>query len=136
MTEHSQTENIPIIFYDGNCGFCHQSVQFILKRDRSKIFHFAPLQGKTAEACLPRHLREDTDSLILLNEEGHFIESTGALKILCSLGNIYALAGVFLWVPSSIRDFFYKWIARNRYRWFPRVSCLVPSTDETNRFLL
>jgi predicted DCC family thiol-disulfide oxidoreductase YuxK len=130
------SQKIPLVFYDGHCGFCHQTVQFILLKDKANIFHFAPLQGVTAENCLPRNLREDTDSLILLDKAGnHHIESTGVLKILGSLGSIYSLMGLFLWVPRPIRDYVYRWVAKNRFRWFSKTSCLVPTTAEMSRFL-
>jgi predicted DCC family thiol-disulfide oxidoreductase YuxK len=132
----STSQKTPLVFYDGHCGFCHQTVQFILLNDKAKIFYFAPLQGVTAESCLPRNLREDTDSLILLDKAGnHHIESTGVLKILGSLGNIYSLMRLFLWVPRPIRDFVYRWVAKNRFRWFSKTSCLVPTTTEMSRFL-
>jgi predicted DCC family thiol-disulfide oxidoreductase YuxK len=136
MKEHCELKNAPLIFYDGHCSFCHQSVQFILRRDSSAIFHFAPLQGSTAKTHLPRHLREDTDTLILLDKAGNYhTESTSVLKILVSLGNVYFLAGFFLWVPRPVRDFVYRWIAKNRYRWFPKTSCLIPTSAERSRFL-
>lgn len=136
MTVHDNQEKIPLVFYDGTCGFCHQTVQFIFRRDQSKIFHFAPLQGVTAENCLPKHLLENTDSLVLLDKAGNYhVESTGVLKILGSLENIYSLLGLFLWIPRPIRDYVYRWVAKNRFRWFPKTSCLVPTTTEMNRFL-
>jgi predicted DCC family thiol-disulfide oxidoreductase YuxK len=136
MEGNCEFKNVPLIFYDGHCSFCHQSVQFVLRRDSSAIFHFAPLQGLTAKTYLPLHLRENTDSLILLDKAGnHYTESTGALKILMLLGNMYSLAGLFLWVPRPIRDYVYRWIAKNRYRWFPKTSCLIPTSVEKNRFL-
>ena len=37
-----------ILFYDGYCGFCNRMVLFVLERDKSLHFKFAPLKGKTA----------------------------------------------------------------------------------------
>jgi predicted DCC family thiol-disulfide oxidoreductase YuxK len=39
-------------------------------------------------------------------------------------------------VPRPIRDWVYRLIARNRYRWFGRrESCAVPSAEQRGRFL-
>ncbi len=37
----------PTVLYDGECGLCHRSVKFLLKRDRHQLW-YAPLQGETA----------------------------------------------------------------------------------------
>ena len=43
-----------VLFYDGVCGLCDRSVQFLLARDRERVLHYAPLQGPTAAAVLGR----------------------------------------------------------------------------------
>jgi len=43
-----------ILFYDGHCGLCHRSVQFVVRHDRDgTAFRFAPLQGPTFGAMIP-----------------------------------------------------------------------------------
>ena len=39
----------PIVLYDGTCGLCHRSVQWLSRRDRGQLW-YAPLQGETAAA--------------------------------------------------------------------------------------
>ena len=43
-----------VVLYDGVCGLCDRSVQFLLARDRERVLHYAPLQGPTAAAVLGR----------------------------------------------------------------------------------
>jgi predicted DCC family thiol-disulfide oxidoreductase YuxK len=44
---------------------------------------------------------------------------------------------VFLLVPRPLRDLVYRWIARNRYRWFgKKETCRLPNAEERARFLL
>ena len=39
-------------------------------------------------------------------------------------------------IPRFVRDPLYRWLARNRYRWFGRTDqCLVPAPDQAARFL-
>ena len=47
------------------------------------------------------------------------------------------LAYGFIIIPPFIRDFFYKIIANNRYRWFgQKETCRIPTPEEIARFLL
>ncbi|MFN7143631.1 MAG: thiol-disulfide oxidoreductase DCC family protein, partial [Myxococcota bacterium] len=58
----------PIVLYDGLCGFCDASVQWLLKRDKDAKFRFAALQGETAAQILARHpeLPKGLDSIVLV----------------------------------------------------------------------
>ena len=60
------------IFFDGVCNFCDRSVQWLVAHDPAGRFHFAPLQGATAEslrAHLPGFPR-DTDSIVYVDTSG------------------------------------------------------------------
>ena len=35
----------PVLLYDGDCGFCAESVQLVLRHERRRRVRFAPLQG-------------------------------------------------------------------------------------------
>ncbi len=41
-----------IILFDGVCNLCNGSVNFILKHERSALFHFASIQSETGKALL------------------------------------------------------------------------------------
>src|SRR5688500_17962912 len=73
---------LPIVFYDGDCGMCTQSVDLILRADRRNVFWFAPLQGETARELLPP-LPDDPGqwSMVLVDEAGVHRESDAALRI-------------------------------------------------------
>jgi predicted DCC family thiol-disulfide oxidoreductase YuxK len=39
-------------------------------------------------------------------------------------------------IPKFIREPMYKWIAKNRYKWFgKREECMIPTPDVKARFL-
>lgn len=128
-----------IILYDGVCTLCDGAVRFILPRDSRGLFRFASLQSDFAKARLARHSISDLqalDSLLLLEGDRLSANSTGILRIALHLGFPWNLAGVFLGVPRPIRDAVYRWIARNRYRWFGKQeSCLLPRPEWRHRFL-
>ena len=56
-----------LLFYDGHCGLCHRSVQFLLRHDPGgRAFRFAPLQGCTFEATIPPAQRAQLpDSMVI-----------------------------------------------------------------------
>ncbi|MBK7537805.1 MAG: DUF393 domain-containing protein [Myxococcales bacterium] len=54
-------EALPVILYDGQCGLCHRSVRWLVRRDRGRLF-YAPLQGPTAARLRLRH-REIPETL-------------------------------------------------------------------------
>ena len=42
----------------------------------------------------------------------------------------------FIIVPPFLRDGAYRWVARNRYKWFgQRESCMLPTPELRGRFI-
>lgn len=128
----------PIVFFDGVCGMCNQLVDAVLRADRKAIFRFAPVQGETARAMLPRQPNDPQAwSMFYLDEEGRLHDqSEAALQVCRRLGGIYGLLGLGLAVPRFLRDPIYRLIARNRYALFgKRATCRIPTREERDRFL-
>lgn len=68
----------------------------------------------------------ETDSVILIKNNVAFVESDAAIEIGKMLPIPWKWASVFRIIPKKIRDMIYRWIARNRYRWFgKRKTCRV-----------
>jgi predicted DCC family thiol-disulfide oxidoreductase YuxK len=125
-----------ILFFDGYCTLCNASVDFVLRHDKACVLKVASLQGQAAREHLPETLRESLDSLVLFHNGRIYTESTAALKVAGLLGFPWTLATVFLLVPPFIRNAVYRWVARNRYRWFgKRDTCRLPTAAERARFL-
>ncbi|MFN8634914.1 MAG: thiol-disulfide oxidoreductase DCC family protein [Chloroflexota bacterium] len=128
----------PIVFFDGVCGLCNGSVDWLMARDRRAVLRFAPLQGETAQRTLgPLDDDPETWSMVLVDETGRYRRSDAAIKIVEYLGGPWAIAGrVIGIVPRGLRDAGYRWIARNRYRWFGQhETCRIPTPEERSRFL-
>jgi predicted DCC family thiol-disulfide oxidoreductase YuxK len=127
----------PVLLYDGVCGFCNKTVQFILKHDRNGTILFSPLQGEYAKSVLQNHPEaRNVDSLILSEPDRVSTRSTGALRVASYLGGIFKLALIGYIVPRFIRDAFYDWFARHRYSWFGKYdTCQIPSKEQRARFL-
>jgi len=132
-------EGKKIVLFDGVCNFCNSSVRFIIKRDKKDIFRFASLQSDLGQQ-LTKERGIDTsniDSIILIDPgQAYFIKSTAALEISKELTGLYPVLSVFLFLPESLRDFVYDFVAKHRYQWFGKLeACPMPSADEQSKFL-
>jgi len=128
----------PIILFDGVCNLCNASVQFIIKRDSKKNFMFSSLQSDAGQAILLQNNLEnlDFDTIILLEDGIVYDKSTAILKIIRRLSGFYKFGYIFIVVPKFIRDFVYKIIAKNRYKWFGKLdTCMIPTEELKLRFL-
>ena len=141
MTPPGSRRRRPIVvFYDGDCGFCHAAVKFLLKRDRAGVFAYAPLHGETFNNGLPEPMRNDLpDSLVILRPNGTvYTLSTGVLYAATRLGGLYTIAGhAGLLIPAWIRDAAYRLVARVRRKLFaaPSASCPIVPRELRGRFL-
>jgi predicted DCC family thiol-disulfide oxidoreductase YuxK len=135
------SEDLPekLILYDGVCNLCDASIRFILPRDSKGVLRFASLQSELGRKVMMQNsipITEVPESLIFVENGQPYFYSSGALRIAGSLDFPWSLAGLFLNIPRPIRDFFYRLIARNRYRWFGRKEgCLLPQPQWKSRFL-
>ncbi len=132
-------QNPPVIYFDGVCNLCSRSVQFILHRDRRKIFRFASLQGEAGKKMLlANHMSPDQYNSFILQEDGRlYTKSTGALRVLKLLGGGWSCLYVFILVPAFLRDLIYRFISANRYAWFGKKEvCWLPKPEWNDRFLV
>ena len=132
-------EEQQIVLFDGVCNLCSGGVQFILKRDRKDLFRFASLQSELGKQLLAERQIDPktTDSMVLIQPgKAFYLRSEAALIIGKQLPGLWKLLAVFQWIPSSIRDIVYDFMARNRYRWFgKKESCMIPTPELKAKFL-
>lgn len=111
------TRERPVLVYDGDCGICTRSVEFVERRLRTDVeivaFQFADLAslGLTREAC--------EDAVQWVTPSGRI--SHGHIAV----GDLLKASG-WPWVPigwlvqtpptSWIAGAAYRWVARNRHR--------------------
>ena len=126
-----------IVIFDGLCHFCDRSVQFMLAHDRRGVLRFAPSQTDVATRLLTRcDLPPAPGTIVFIDEEGCWMQSTATLRIARTLGVPWSLFGALLWLPARLRDPVYAFVARNRLRWFGRRdACRIPTPEERARFL-
>jgi len=137
-TPKVNTNEHPVLLFDGVCNLCSSSVQFVIERDPGGKFRFASLQSEEAKSLLNRHqaYSEDLDSVVLVKNDKVYTRSSAALQVLKTMGGAWSLLYGLIIVPKPIRDFIYDWVARNRYKWFGnKDACWLPTPDLRSRFL-
>lgn len=127
----------PILFYDGSCGFCQRSVQFVLQHEQSEVMHFTPLQSDLATQIKKKYPElQKIDSIVLLKGKELLVESDAAIALASYLRAPYHLLKYTQFVPKVFRDSVYRVIAKNRHRLLRNnESCLVPTAQQRKRFL-
>jgi predicted DCC family thiol-disulfide oxidoreductase YuxK len=133
-----KTEQSPILFFDGVCNLCNGFIQFIVKWERSPRLRFCSLQSEKGQEMLrSQGLPMENLSTVVLWENGKvYTHSDVPLRVAGYLKLPLRPLRYLGWVPKSIRDGIYNWVARNRYRWFGRKDqCMVPTPELRDRFL-
>ena len=129
---------MPILLFDGHCNLCNAWVQFIVKRDTAGTIRFASLQSGAGRRLLEEHKIDENyiESLVFFEEERFSVSSTAVLRTLSYLDDWQKHLIFLTVVPRSLRDLVYRFIARNRYKWFGRrEQCMIPTTELSKRFL-
>ncbi len=126
----------PILFFDGVCGLCNASVDFVMRHDVRQSFLFATLQGETASRRLGTRPDQTFDTVIVVQGERRFERSDAALYIASQLSWPYKALSWLRIVPRPLRDAIYAWVSSHRYRWFgQKETCRMPTPAERARFL-
>jgi predicted DCC family thiol-disulfide oxidoreductase YuxK len=130
-----------ILLFDGICNLCTGAVQFIITHDPEARIRFASLQSAAGQTLLAQHglvqrLDGSDDTVIYIEDGRVYTHSSAALHVARRLGGALGLAYGLIVVPRFIRDFAYRVIARNRYRWFGKKQvCWLPTPALQARFL-
>ncbi|WP_054956505.1 thiol-disulfide oxidoreductase DCC family protein [Paenibacillus dakarensis] len=136
--DSEQPEKHVIVLIDGVCHMCQGLTKFIIKRDPDGVFRFASQQSGIGQKLLSQGgLQEDLVETVVVIENGiYYTKSAAALRIARHLPFPWPLLYGFIIVPRVFRDFIYKWIAKNRYRWFGKDDeCMIPTPEIRRRFL-
>jgi predicted DCC family thiol-disulfide oxidoreductase YuxK len=126
----------PLFVFDGACVLCSGGASWIMKRDRAEKIAFTPAAGDLG-AALYRHygLKIDDTYLFIAHGQAYGL-SEGYFRVAGELGGAWQLLKLFRFVPRRLRDWAYRRIARNRYRWFGKVEACALLTPEQRARLL
>ena len=131
-------EDRNIIIFDGVCNLCNGWVKFVIRRDPAGLFSFAPMQSDRAQELIAEHhgMPFDCETILLIKKGTVYARSDAVMEITRELPRCSVLFRILQLTPKPMRDFFYRIVARHRYRLFgKRDPCMVPTEDMQNRFI-
>lgn len=127
-----------IILFDGVCNLCDNSVKFIIKHDKNDLFRFVALQSELGQKIIKYLGIQDrnVDSIILYEpNKAYYYKAEAIKKIMSELGNWKKIVS-FLIPKGTIGNYFYDFVAKNRYKWYgKKESCMMPTAAILNKFL-
>ncbi len=127
-----------VVLFDGVCNLCNSSVNWIIDHDKQNKFKFASLQSAYGQNKVKQlGLENNYMNTVVFEDNGtSYLRSDAALQIIKQLGGVYSMVVIFYIIPSFVRDFFYKIVADNRYKWFgKKESCRIPTLELKSKFL-
>lgn len=126
-----------LVLYDGTCTLCSRTVQWLIAKDKKQLLHFAAQQSDLGKQLLNQHLHTaNPQTLVFLSQGKWYTQSTAVLAIAALLPRPYQWLRIARFIPAFLRDFIYKIIAANRYKWFGKTgACWLPSPTQQQRIL-
>jgi len=131
-------EEHPIIVFDAMCVLCSANAQFILRHDRAGVFRLASMQGEVGSELYRRFGIDpaNPETFIVVRGDAALRESDAVLAIWSGLPWPWRGLTIFKILPRAMRDWTYRVVARNRYRWFgKRETCWMPLLEQRSRIL-
>jgi predicted DCC family thiol-disulfide oxidoreductase YuxK len=124
-----------IVFYDGECGFCNRTVQWILEKERSPVIHFSAIQSPFAQRFLKGNgVIPDLSTVYFYSEGQLYSESAAAFQLCLFLRNPYRSLRFFRVLPRTLTNAVYRWVAKRRHR-MASGYCIMPTTAQKERFI-
>ncbi len=128
----------PIIFFDGVCGFCSRSLDWIINADKNESLRYCTLQDGLGQSVNKELGMDDNiDTVIGLYNGRYYTESDVTILICDHLGGGYKMISVILrCIPSFIRNGVYGLIAKYRYNLMGKTHyCYMPSPSTKSLFV-
>jgi len=128
----------PVCVMDARCSLCARGAKWIAHNDRSEEFKIVPLQSDLGIALMKHYAMDPTDPTSWLYlEEGQVWTSLDALiRVGYRLGRVWKVVLILRVLPRGFRDFLYRAVARNRYRWFGVADlCSLPDPELQKRLM-
>lgn len=125
-----------LVVYDGVCMLCNRLIQHLLAKDKRQILTFSTFQG-LPDVISKNGLQFPLEESISYYRKGRWWQQSSAVLLIYKdvFGSWHwsQLAWVF---PRFMRDFIYRIIAKNRYRWFGKhTQCVLPNPAQRDRFI-
>tara|TARA_E500000331_G_scaffold312930_1_gene321264 strand:+ start:367 stop:762 length:396 start_codon:yes stop_codon:yes gene_type:complete len=124
-----------IIIFDGNCVLCSSFYKWLLKNDKKNCFLFTNTQSEFYSKN--SNIDKSKDSIIVILNNNKIIYESDAVDYIFKKTKTQLAIRILISIfPKFISNFFYKIVAKNRYKIFGKKdSCYVPTEEELKKFI-
>lgn len=134
----SVTADKTVVLFDGVCNFCNATINFLIEHDPTDRFRFAAQQSDIGQQVMREHGLTDLmlNTIIVFDNGKVLTESGGALRLARYMPFPWRMLSWFMIVPSFLRNWGYRLIAKNRYKMFGQAdACRMPTPEIRAKFL-
>ena len=127
-----------VVFFDGYCNLCSNSVLFIIKNENLDELRFTSINSNFSKKFFKKNnINElEVNSILYLSNGKLYDKSDAALEISARLNLPYKLFYLFKIIPKFLRDKIYLVVANNRYRIFgKKTKCFMSSNLKKYKFI-
>ena len=121
--------NSRVIVFDGICHVCSGGVRFLARHRIEPPFDLIPMQSDEGKALLEQfEIDTDDPATFLVLDRGLILtQSDASIHVMAAIGGLWRLVVVGRLIPRPWRNWLYRLLAHNRYRWFGRrTTCYLP----------
>ena len=124
-----------IIVFDGECLICNSFYKWVIRNDKKNVFMFTNTQSKFYSKN--SNINKSKDSIIvIINNNKILYESDAIAYIFRKTKTQLAIRILISIFPKFISNFFYRILAKNRYKIFgKKEKCYMPTEKEMNKFI-
>lgn len=123
---------------DARCAICAKGATWIAHNDRLREFTIIPVQSRLGGALM-RHYGldpEDPTSWLYIEDGRAYASFDAVIRVGRRLGGIWRTLSLLNILPASVRNGLYRFVARNRIRFFGRADlCSLPDAEVQKRLL-
>lgn len=127
----------PVAVMDGDCALCSWGARAIARLDRDGAFRICPV-GTPVGTALVRHYGlapDDPETWLLLDGGQAWSGMEAIIRIGERLGRMGRLAGAMRVLPRPLREWIYRRIAHNRFRFGKADMCALPDPELRRRIM-
>ncbi|WP_063793972.1 thiol-disulfide oxidoreductase DCC family protein [Streptomyces graminilatus] len=127
-----------VLLFDATCVMCSLLVPWIIEHESVAVLRFAALRSDAAVRMLERHgvIAVDDETMYVIEGGQVYTRSAAVARCARYLRWPWRIAMVIGAMPVRPRDAVYRWVARNRHRWFgTRDACAIPPPSVHQRLL-
>jgi predicted DCC family thiol-disulfide oxidoreductase YuxK len=126
-----------VVAFDGECLMCSRGIRWLAEHDAADQLRFVRLQSPRGRAMEERAGTGDLMTVLVEADGRIFSRSDAVLRLGRALGGGFRLlAAIGSWMPRTLRNLAYDFIAARRHRWFGKGdACAMPSEALRSRLL-